>query len=490
MKKTTKTTRYEKVAERILKLIDNGVLKEGDKLPSIRRLSGELNVSVNTVKEAYWKLEDRNFIEAVPQSGFYVKKRPGLCPNRKSDDPLQYDPQEVSLCRIYGAFHSMGVSDLESGLGLGVAMLSPDLWPVKRLERFFRDSVQNLKNDSYNYLMPPGFLPLREQIARSVLASGLDLSPDEIVITNGCHEAIFLALMTVCKPGDTVILESPIYFNLLNLLQRLDLKIIELPASTDEGINLGTLRFALENHPVKAMFSIPNFNNPLGWVMSGEKKKALVKLLAEFGIPLIEDDIYGDIFFHERPGTCKTHDSENVLLCSSFSKTIAPGPRIGWIAPGRHYDAVVDLKSLLNISTASVNQIAIAGFLKEGGYERHLRKIRKTLREQVFALRAAVLKYFPDGTCVTNPDGGFLVWVELPGVADAEAVYHRALKKNILIAPGSLFTMKNKYSNCMRLSAGVWTQEAEKAVRDLGGMCGENLKENGDETFVAMDKAV
>lgn len=465
-----KTTRYEQVANRILTLIQHGVLKVGEKIPSIRKLSQELQVSVNTIKEAYWKLENEGYIEAIPQSGFFVKRQAKL-PVQKTDiDPWKWDPQKVSLCRVYGAFQNMGRFSPESSMG--IACLHPDLWPAKRIEHFIVDAMREHGYESFNYLMPPGYLQLREQIARFGLSSGLDLSPEEIVITNGCHEAIFIALMVLCRPGDTIVFESPVYFNLLQLLEKLDLKIIEIPGSPEEGIHLETLQFVIENYPVKAMFSISNFNNPLGFLMPSWKKKKVVELLSEKDIPLIEDDIYGDLSFQERPDTCKAYDTRgNVLLCSSFSKTIAPGLRVGWIAPGKYYDEIIRMKTLLNISTTSINQIAVAKFLREGGYERHLRKLRKSLQQQVGSFRKSVLKFFPKGTRVTEPSGGMLLWVELPDHINTLEIYKEALKKNIVIAPGNLFTMKEKYGNCLRLNAGTFNSRVDNAVKFIGELC-------------------
>jgi DNA-binding transcriptional MocR family regulator len=466
-----KNTRYEQVAEKILGLINNGVWKSGEKIPSIRQLSSELGVSVNTIKEAYWLLESRNHIVAVPQSGFYVARQAVESADKCALDPRLLDPQKVSLCHIYGAFLDVGRATPESSLG--IAALNPELWPKEKMGRFFQDAVRYNENDAYNYLMTPGYGPLREQIARIGLAGGLELSPDELIVTNGCQEAIFLALMAVCKPGDSVALESPMYFNLLQLLQLLDLRVIEMPCSSGEGIGFETLRFVMENPPVKAMFTTSNFNNPLGFSMAPSKKKRLVELLTQAGITLIEDDIYGDLGFKSRPETCKSFDRDGrVILCSSFSKTLAPGLRVGWIAPGpRYYDQVMNIKTLLNLSTGSINQIAVARFLKEGGYERHLRKLRKTLQEQVFAVRAAVLKYFPKGTQVTNPRGGFLLWVELPEEIDTNVIYRQALLENIIVAPGRLFTLNGGFSNCLRLNAGYWNERVEQCLRRLGRLC-------------------
>ena len=466
-----KNTRYEQVAERILGLINNGVWKAGEKIPSIRQLSSELGVSVNTVKEAYWLLESRNHIAAVPQSGFYVSRQSAGSTDRQAPDPRLLDPQKVSLCQIYGAFLDMGRATPESSLG--IADLNSELWPKKKLGRYFQEAVRYNQNEAYNYLMTPGYGPLREQIARIGLSSGLELSPDELIVTNGCQEAIFLAFMALCKPGDSVALESPMYFNLLKLLQLLDLRVIEMPCSSAEGVGFETLRFVIENYPVRAMFTTSNFNNPLGFSMSPSKKKRLVELLAQADITLIEDDIYGDLGYKSRPETCKSFDRDGrVILCSSFSKTLAPGLRVGWIAPGhRYYDQVMNTKTLLNLSTGSINQIATARFLKEGGYERHLRNLRKTLCEQVSALRAAVIRDFPKGTKVTNPRGGFLLWVELPPNIDTNVIYEQALKENIIVAPGRLFTLNSGFSNCLRLNAGYWNERVEESIRRVGRLC-------------------
>jgi len=468
-----KITRYEQVAEKVLGLIENSVLKEGDRIPSMRQLAADLGVSVNTVKEAYWTLEKNNHIEAVPQSGFYVKKR--IREHEPAPlDPSQMDPQQVGLCQIYGAFQYSGKYSPE--LNLGISNLHPDFWPVEKLEKCMQEAIRYHDPDSFSYIMSPGYPELRKQIARLGLSGGMDLNPEEIIITNGCHEAIFLTLMTVCKPGDTVVYESPIYFSSLLLLQRLNLKLIEIPSSMKEGMSLDTIKFVLDNHPVKAVFTIPNFNNPLGFVMPDEKKREMVKLLETYKVTLIEDDIYGDLYYESRPAACKSYDtSGNVILCSSITKTVAPGLRIGWVVPGdAYYDEITRLKTLLNISTAGINQIAAARFLKEGGYDRHMRNLRLSLKSQVIEVRNCILENFPEGTTVTDPAGGSLLWVTLPEGIDTLEIYHEALKKNILIAPGCLFSVKQRYANCMRINAGYWNEKIRKAIVYLGKLCRED----------------
>ena len=465
-----RTPRYEQVAEKIVTLIHSGVLKEGDKIPSIRQLSHELSVGVNTVKEAYWRLEDRNYLTAVPQSGYFVKNRFRERVEPSEQDLRRLDPKKVTFCRVYSMFRDNALD--KNGVSLALSGVAAGLWPRKRFARYMMDAAGDNDLLAAEYLLPPGYTLLRQQIARLGLSAGLTLSPDDIIVTNGCQEAIFLALMAFCKPGDTIVLESPTYYNLLQLLQALNLKVIEIPSSPEEGISLDTLKFVIENYPVKAVFSIPNFNNPRGFVMPSWKKKEMVWLLEQNEIPLIEDDIYGDLSFHRRPDTCKSHDETgNVLYCSSFSKTIAPGLRIGWIVPGKFYESVIEMKMLLNISTASVNQIAVARFLAKGGYERHLRMVKGQLAKNVQSMRDVILSHFPESTRVSNPPGGSFLWVELPESIDTEQIYQDALAESILFPPGHLFSLQNKFTNCMRLSASTWNSKVADTIQILGRLC-------------------
>ena len=462
--------RYEQVASRIRHLIENGSLKEGERLPSLRCLSREMQVSINTVKEAYWRLENENHITAVPQSGFYVKKQPLLNNIGSAIDPSKMDPQEITLCQIFGAYQEAGKATPE--IQLAVSHMDPSFWPSEIFGRYFQEAARKQPEEVFTYLISPGSRGLREQIARQGLSCGLDISPEEVVITNGCQEALFLALMTICEPGDTVVLESPVYFSLLDLLLQLKLKIIEIPATDDEGIRLETLQFVLENQPVKVMFSIPHFNNPMGFSLPSWKKKKLVQLLARYDVPLIEDDIYGDLCFGTRPEPCKVYDSRGeVILCSSFSKTIAPGLRVGWMLPGKYTAMVNRMKTLVNISSTPINQVSVARFLKEGGYQQHLRRVRRKLQRHIEAFRACIFKHFPSGTKVTRPDGGLFVWIELPPEFNSDVLYRKAVQAGILFAPGSLFTIKGTYNHHLRLSAGTWNGRIEKAITELGRLC-------------------
>jgi DNA-binding transcriptional MocR family regulator len=459
-------TKYEEVAERVEHLIDHGTFKTGHRIPSVRRLSEEFGVSITTVLEAYRLLENRGTIAARPQSGYYVRPR------------VEVPVPEVSAPSSRPA--AVGVDSLfmriledtrDSGLlPLGAAVPHPSLLPTERLNRHLAKVARELIDQSHLYDVPPGCEALRVQVAQRALMSATVLTPNDLMTTNGCLEAISLALRAICQPGDTVAIESPCYFGILQAIELLGLRVLEMPTHPITGISLDAVAFAIEHNRLAAFVVMANFNNPLGSCMPDDHKKDLVELLARHRIPLIEDDVYGDLYFgEERPRTLKSFDSEDgVVLCSSFSKDIAPSYRVGWVAPGRWFKAMMRLKMATNVATATVLQHAIADFLSTGGYDSHQRRIRRAYAQQMSWMLAGVARHFPPGTRVTQPQGGFVLWVELPGEVDTIALYHRAVSRGITFAPGPLFSARQKYRNCLRLNYAWWSDEVEGALHTLG----------------------
>jgi DNA-binding transcriptional MocR family regulator len=295
------------------------------------------------------------------------------------------------------------------------------------------------------------------------------------VITAGVTEAVQLALQTVCPPGGTLAIESPVYFNFLQMIRQLGLTPLEIPSSISDGISIDALRYAIENTGVNAVLAISNFSNPLGGVIPDEKKKALLKLLRRHNIPFIEDDVQGDLSFaDQRPSVVRSFDtSGEVLLCSSFSKTLAPGYRVGWIAPGRYQAEIERQKMIFSIAAPSPNQLAIAEFLANGGYARHLRAMRRVYAKSVACMGEAIGRHFPPGTCVTRPKGGFTLWVELPRAVDSRSLYAQAIKLGITTAPGAIFSTSQRYNNYIRLNAAFWAPGVEWAVEALGRLIKE-----------------
>ncbi|PSN80265.1 GntR family transcriptional regulator, partial [filamentous cyanobacterium CCP4] len=334
---------------------------------------------------------------------------------------------------------------------------------------------------AHSYGTPLGVPELRAELAKRMLDAGCSVHPDQMVITNGANEAIYFCLQALTQPGDTVVIESPTYFAMLEALKCLGLKALTLPTHPRDGLSLPHLEEALQTGEVKAVLLVSNFSNPLGSCMDDRQKKRLVELLNQYDTPMIEDDVYGDICFEGvRPKAIKAFDTENrVLYCSSVSKTLSPGLRVGWCAGGRYHSKIARMKSILNQNTAIAPQLTVAAFLANGGYDRHLRQLRRTYQEQMLRMQQAVRDYFPVETCVTRPTGGHVLWLEMPEGFDSMRLYKEALEVGIAIAPGVMFSASGQcYSNCFRLNTAVpWSENVEQAMQTLGLLAKKQLAE-------------
>jgi len=459
---------YEQVADRIAGLIEQRTFRPGDRIPSVRHLSRQFRVSITTVTQAYRCLEDRGLIEARPQSGYYVRVRPLELltqPNLKERDCA---PCAVTIDQIVMQVLKDTRNPRLVQFGAGVP--NPDYIPTEKLTRILGVMGRRHKRLANTYDIPPGCEALRLEVSRRAITSGCVLSADEIVTTCGAQEAITLALRAVCRPGDTVAIESPMFYGVLQAIELLGLRALEIPTHPQTGFELGALKSALDTHPVRAVLSCPNFQNPLGHLMPDENKRAMVEMLADRNIPLIEDDIYGDLCFgHERPRAAKSYDEAGlVLLCSSVSKTLAPGYRVGWIAPGRFKAEIERLKMATNIASPTLPQLAVADFLAHGGYDHHLRRMRRMYGEFAGEMSDAVARYFPEGTRATRPVGGYFLWVELPAKLDGLEMYREAVRSGVSIAPGPIFSPTQRYRNYIRLNFTAWIPGAESWIEKLG----------------------
>jgi DNA-binding transcriptional MocR family regulator len=361
---------------------------------------------------------------------------------------------------------------------LGSACPDPSLFPTKKLARILASAGRNEPALLGRYSMNWAFDPLSREIARRYLQAGCPLSHEEVVITVGCTEALNLSLRAVTKPGDTVAVETPAYFGFLEAIQSLNLRVLEIPTDPRTGMCLDSLREALANNDVKALLVMPSFENPLGSCMPDDKKEKLYDLLREFDVPAIEDDIYGDLHFGDRrPKPLKSWDTDGrVLLCSSFGKTLAPALRVGWCAPGRYLERVRRLKFTNTLGTPVVLQKTVSDFLRNGGYDHHLRSIRRAYHQQLQLCSQAILRNFPEGTRLSRPEGGFILWVELPHGVDTLVLHQEALRHRINTAPGPLFSVKDRYRTCLRMSCGIpWSDTIDDAVRTLGDLSRRQL---------------
>jgi DNA-binding transcriptional MocR family regulator len=448
--------------------VHSGTFPVGARIPSIRESSVQQGISFSTVLQAYQLLENRGVIEARPQSGYYVKPQPKKQVPEPDFQTHQGDPAEVSIDAV--SLQLIHDNFKLNYAQFGVASPNPELLPTVKLNRILAELARDGRISHDMGVAIQGSEALRIQVAQRAFSYGCEISPDELVITAGCTEAMSLCLQAVCQPGDLVAIESPTYFGILLALEAQHLRALEIPSHPRTGMSLEALKFALENHPIKAVLAVPNFSNPTGSLIGDEDKADLVRLLAQHGVPLIENDINGELYFGERrPRAAKSYDREGlVLLCSSFSKDISAGFRVGWVAPGRFYRDVQSKKYAFNLRTSVLPQLAIARFLDSGGYDHHLRKIRRAYADKATAMSQAILAHFPEGTRITEPGGGFVLWVQLPGKLDSVLLYQEALRAFIAIAPGYIFSPTHKFDDFIRLNAACWSQGSEQDLIRLG----------------------
>jgi DNA-binding transcriptional MocR family regulator len=459
---------YEQVADRLETAIAEGTLGPGDRLPSVRQLHRQLSVSISTVLEAYRLLEDRGLIQARPQSGYYVKATALASP----PEPTPYaPPDQASRVDNSPAFKLMQAVRRPGAIKLGAAVPASELLPLKALNRLMGQVLRDNSALAHSYDVPPGCEPLRQAVARRLMDAGCAIAPDQIVTTNGTFEAVYLSLLAVTEPGDTVAIESPTYYGLLEAFESLRLNALELPTHPRDGLSLEHLETALQRGQVQACALVSNFSNPLGSCMDDAKKQQLAALMARYDRPLIEDDVYGELHFGpRRPKAVKAFDRQGIVLyCSSYSKTLSPGLRAGWVVPGRYQTQVEQLKWVINQTTAIAPQLTIAAFLASGGYDRHLRRLRRAYQEQMAKMTQAICQYFPLQTRLTRPEGGHVLWVELPPEIDSLLLQRVALDQGISIAPGVIFSPSRSYQNCLRINtSNPWCEEIDQAMATLG----------------------
>lgn len=467
---------YEQVGQQIREYIDKGVYGPGAKLPSVRKLSGQFNVSISTVLQAYARLEDVGVIEAIPQSGYYVRRVPRGLPNPPEISRPPSRPTEVSVSEL--ALEMLHAGYKPGAIQFGTALPCIDFPALRQMHRIYNRITRSRPHDIGQYEIPPGNPALRLQIARRSVDAGVSVSPEGLVITTGCQEALMLAIRAVAKAGDTIAVESPGYYGALQCIESLGMRALEIPTDAQTGISLEALELALEQWPIKALILTPQFSNPLGYQMPDDNKVALLDLLRAHDLPLIEDDINGELGYGDRRAKAiKAWDTDGrVLLCSSVSKTLEPGLRIGWIIPGRYFNEVEHLKIVASMATATLPQMVVAEFLETGGFDRHLRTVRATYRDRRDQLVQLIREHFPADTRITHPEGGYLAWVEMDKSVDSLRLFRQAMEAGISLAPGPLFSAVGKYRNYMRINYSMpWSDERVAALAKIGEYIGQQM---------------
>lgn len=466
--RTSSDTLYLQIAERLAQAIRSGTLARGTRIPSVRELARQQGVSPSTAVQAYRTLEDARLIEARPRSGYYVAGRPARLPEPVPSAPpvssVEVDVSSLAdevLKRARSPYH----------VSFGAVCPTADLFLQERVQRAVSRAARRHRASVCTYPIGPGHLDLRRAIARHALGLGCQLDAREVLVTNSCLESISLCLRAVTRPGDVVALESPTHFSFLEILQSLHLRALEIPTHPRTGLSLDALQLAFDTQPVKAVLAVPTLSNPLGSCMTLPDRRRLAQMVSQRGIPLIEDVIYNMLAERDdmRRAVKSFDGSGNVMICSAFSKTVAPGLRLGWVEAGRWSAEVRRLKAVQSGAHTELIELAMADVLSQPGHESAYRQMRTTIAARIDAARGLIAESFPKGTRVTDPAGGFILWVELPGGLDSMALFQACLERQIAIAPGTMFSATDRFRHCIRLGlGGRWDATQQAALRQVG----------------------
>ncbi|WP_179404414.1 PLP-dependent aminotransferase family protein [Burkholderia guangdongensis] len=466
--------RYAALAQAIAGSIRRGDLAAGARIPTVRAASSAYQVSPATVFRAYYLLESEGLIVARPRSGYFVSDVEGnrsgsnRGPARKTSDAPGI--ADDALLRLMDSIKYKNI------VALGSAFANDSLFPMSGLWRCFTSVARNMDHEKMLSGFPPGDEELRRQIALRYLIAGAALPMEEIVITTGALEALTLSLQALTRPGDTIAIERPTFHGALQAVQRHHLKAVEIPVDPLTGLDLDALAVALDQHAIRACWFMTSFHNPTGATMSDERKRALIDLLAAHQVPLIEDDVYSELYFGTTPvRPAKLYDTHGLVLhCGSFSKCLAPGFRIGWVAAGRYVHQIEQAKCVAAPPADVPAQLAISSYLKEGGYDRFLRSLRRNLASNQAQMLAAIRAYFPQGTEAFAPRGGYFVWIEMPAHVDALRLFSATMESGISIAPGPIFSATGEFRRYVRLNYGhPWTTVVERAMQTIGALAAQ-----------------
>lgn len=460
---------YEKIANQIEHQVHEGVFLPGAKIPSVRKSSKQMEVSVATVLQAYSLLEDRGVIKAKPQKGYFVQET----------QLQQAGIEKIELSQNDDTIHALlkrllHASQDDNIVPFGAAIPKSQFLPIRQLQRSVGRLMRLEPEICVAYEFTPGSLSLRRQIAIRMLDSGCQLQPDDITITLGCQNALMLSLQAVAKAGDTVAIESPAYYGVLQAIETLQLNAIEIPCDAQTGMDLDVLESALTQWDIKACVVTPNNQNPTGATLAQSARSRLIALSITHNVTLIEDDVYGELSYcDKRERALKADDKHHQMIyCSSFSKSIAPGFRIGWVVGGKFQEKIEHYAYVQSLAIPTLTQTAIANFLENGAYDRHLRKTRLAYQDNLARCQALIQEYFPSGTKTSRPQGGFLLWVTLPNAINAMALYTQALEKNIGLLPGLAFSLTSQFSHHFRLNYALnWDNKIDAALKELGRLC-------------------
>ncbi|HVK95129.1 MAG TPA: PLP-dependent aminotransferase family protein [Noviherbaspirillum sp.] len=474
-------TRYQKVVDRLVSQIDASIFLPDTRLPSVRDLMKSEKISLTTATRVFQELEATGRAYSRNRSGYFVQsqsKSNESKTNARSQQRKSFKAVTVAVNHL--VVDMLERSSQENIVALGSAVLNGDLVPQSLLNRVLMSIAKNKEINHGSYVPPPGLLELRCNIARIMVERGVVCSPDDILITAGDSIATEFALRAVTRPGDSIAIETPTYFGILQAIETSGLKAIEISTSPETGIDLDELKRAVHARKISCVLLNPTIQNPLGYTMPLQHRHALVELLAQENIPLIEDDVFHDLYDGvENLKAIKSFDHRGmVLYCSSFSKVLTPGYRIGWCIPGKYRNEMLCDILARNISISSLPQVLLSEFIRKGYYGPHTKKLRELFSSYPKKIATLIERHFPAKTKVSQPTGGFVFWIELPAPINIDSLYETALANSISITPGTIFSTSDTTNRNFRICVGRrWTSQVEQAIIQLGALCKQFLAE-------------
>lgn len=463
--------KYQQLAEQQARRIARKELIAGEALPSLRRYAEHHGVSLSTANKAYQWLEQQGLIHAKHKSGYFVRVQQRDVLNAKTSVAILVSGDNSDV--ILDVHQNTLRTDLQSFAG---GYLAADFLPVEALQRCLTRAARRNPSAAYSYGLEQGDIGLRQALCERMSERNCHLQPEQLLVTNGCLEAVTLAVLQLTKSDDVVAIFSPCYSGLLLGLKNSGRKILEIPC-TSQGPDLDQLEQLMQQRAFKALVFSAIGYNPLGFNMSVQDKQRLATMAMRYRIPCIEDDTFGELAYAgEESSPVFSYEAVSdessagswLIYCSSFSKSLAAGYRIGWLATRGPMNGFLKRKLALNLTCSLPAQAGLADYLFSEGYRAHLNRLRARLEREISRLQRAVIEYFPVETQVSSPRGGMFLWLKLPVGVTSMALYNTALERGICVSPGEIFSMTGLASDSIRLTAGqAWSDERERGIIDL-----------------------
>ena len=483
LERDSHTPLYTQIVAEVRRMITDGALKVGDRLPANRELAKTLGVNRNTVTSAYAELAADGLITSRVGSGTYISGVPAPAPAFRIREQAPQSPMSwESLLSVQSRdnwLQEMSSYDARREvIPLALALPSADLFPLDDFRRCVDRVLRRQGRVLLQLGTTSGYSPLQEYIASQLGLSGVNVSADEVLITNGCQQSLDLIRQILVEPGDEVALENPTYPGALSVFCGANSKYFSVPVG-ENGINLDVLEDVLSQRRAKLIYVVPSFQNPSGVTMSLASRRRLIGIAERYRVPIVEDDIYRELRYDGPVAPpLKALDQHGlVIYISSFSKVGFPGLRVGWIAAPRIViDHLNRVKQRSDLHASLLAQAAIHEFAKRGLLAKHIKRVKKAYAQRRDIMLESLEKYFPDEAKWNRPEGGMSVWVRLPDSLNSKQLLLQAVENGVTFISGDHFYASSPQQNMMRLSFTMaGPQSIEEAVKRLGNLMKSRL---------------